>query len=77
MNDHKNFGTGGLSTSVRKHREKYNKGRVICDLRCGYQLSKNVKVAGIVKNAFNVEYSERPAIIAPPRNFTLQLSAEF
>ncbi len=70
------YGTGGLSTSVKKFREEHNKGTLLCDIRCSYAITKNVKIALITKNIFNTEYSERPAILGPNRNFTLQLAAD-
>jgi len=65
-----------IPTTVAAFRAKYNKGRCVWDLRVAYQLSKQAKLAFITKNVLNVIYAERPAIVAPPRNFTLQLGVE-
>lgn len=69
------FGTG-LPTSVNTFRTKYNKGSFVWDVRLAYQMSKQTKLALVVKNILNTVYSERPALIAAPRNFTLQLAVE-
>lgn len=65
-----------IPTTVAAFRAKYNKGRCVWDLRVAYQLSKQAKLAFITKNVLNVIYAERPAIVAPPRNFILQLGVE-
>lgn len=66
----------GIPSSVSRYREKYNKGTLIWDLRLAIQLRKEIKAALVVKNVMNAVYAERPAIISPPRNFTLQLSVD-
>ena len=66
----------GIPSSVSRYREKYNKGTLIWDLRLAIQLRKEIKAALVVKNVMNSVYAERPAIISPPRNFTLQLSVD-
>ncbi len=65
-----------IPSSVDEFRKKYNKGTLLWDFRIAYQLSKQAKIAFIIKNLTNTVYSERPAIIAPPRNFTLQLAVD-
>ena len=65
-----------IPSTVNEFRNKYNKGTFIWDLRLAYQLSKQTKIAFVVKNMLNRVYAERPAIISPPRNFTLQLSLD-
>jgi outer membrane receptor protein involved in Fe transport len=64
----------GLPSTISKFRNKYNKGAFILDLRISYQFTSQVKMAFVVKNSLNTIYSERPALVAPPRNFTLQLA---
>ncbi|MFM2387852.1 MAG: hypothetical protein RL660_2609 [Bacteroidota bacterium] len=71
-----NFGTNGLPTTIRQYRQQYNKWRWVCDARVGYAISEQVRISFIVKNVFNTEFYIRPALIAPPRNFTLQLNAD-
>jgi iron complex outermembrane receptor protein len=64
----------GLPSTISNFRNKYNKGAFILDLRISYQFTSQVKMAFVVKNSLNTIYSERPALVAPPRNFTLQLA---
>jgi hypothetical protein len=66
----------GLPSTVQKFRAKYNKGTLIWDMRVAYQLTKDVKTSFIVKNMLNTVYAERPALICPPRTYTLQLSVD-
>ncbi|HMN33012.1 MAG TPA: TonB-dependent receptor [Chitinophagaceae bacterium] len=65
-----------IPSSVDEFRNKYNKGSFVWDLRLAYQLSKQSKLAFIIKNMSNAVYSERPAIMAAPRNYTLQLAVD-
>jgi outer membrane cobalamin receptor len=69
-------GVTKLPSSVNAFRTKYNKGSFVWDVRLAYQLSKQAKISLVIKNILNTVYSERPALIAPPRNFTLQLAVE-
>jgi iron complex outermembrane receptor protein len=75
------YGTGGvgagLPSTIRTYRNKYNTWRLIADCRVGYKLNKQVRIAIVVKNILNTEYYVRPALIGPPRNFTLQIFSEF
>lgn len=66
----------GIPSTIDTFRKTYNKGNLIWDSRISYQFTKQVKFAFIVKNIMNRVYAERPAIIAPPRNFTLQLAVD-
>ena len=65
-----------LPSSINTFRTKYNKGSFIWDVRLAYQLNKQTRLAFVAKNILNKVYAERPALIAAPRNFTLQLSVE-
>ena len=65
-----------LPSSVNAFRTKYNKGSFVWDVRLAYQLSKQAKISLVIKNILNTVYSERPALIAPPRNVTLQLAVD-
>jgi uncharacterized protein (TIGR02599 family) len=69
-------GVTKLPSSVNAFRTKYNKGSFVWDIRFAYSLTKQSKLSFIIKNALNTIYSERPALIAPPRNFTLQLAVD-
>jgi len=66
----------GLPYTVRKFREENSTGNFILDLRASFSFSQKIKMNFIVKNALNTIYTERPALIAPLRNFTLQLQVE-
>jgi iron complex outermembrane receptor protein len=69
------YGTG-LPKTITDFRNKYNNGTLIWDARIAYQLTPQVRLAFICKNMLNTLYCERPAIISPLRNFTLQLAAD-
>ncbi|MGI9192891.1 MAG: TonB-dependent receptor [Chitinophagaceae bacterium] len=69
------FGTG-LPKTVSDFRNKYNNGTLVWDARIALQLTPQVRIAFITKNILNTLYCERPAIISPLRNFTLQLAAD-
>jgi outer membrane cobalamin receptor len=69
------YGTG-LPKTITDFRNKYNNGTLIWDARIALQLNPQIRVAFICKNMLNTLYCERPAIISPLRNFTLQLAAE-
>jgi len=66
----------GLPSTITEFRNKYDRGTWVLDLRLACQLSSGIKLAFVVKNSLNTVYSERPAIMAAPRNFTLQLAAD-
>jgi outer membrane receptor protein involved in Fe transport len=65
-----------LPSTISKYRNIYNKPIWLADIRLSYQINTNIKAAFIIKNIWNTEYYERPALINAPRNFTLQLSAD-
>lgn len=65
-----------IPSSVDAFRKKYNRGTFLWDVRFAYQLTKQAKMSFIVKNILNAVYSERPAIMGAPRNFTLQLGVD-
>jgi iron complex outermembrane receptor protein len=69
------FGNG-IPTTIKKYRQTYNNWVWLSDIRLSYQLNTQIKVAMVVKNVLNIEYYVRPALIAPMRNFTVQLFAE-
>jgi len=67
----------GIVQGVEHYRESRTGGDVVFDLRCSYKLTKEVKLAFIVKNAFNYIFMQRPADMQPPRTFTGQLTVDF
>ncbi len=66
----------GLASTIKKHRDLYNKWVFLADVRISYQINKTLRVAGVIKNLTNVEYYVRPSLIGPTRNFTLQIFAD-
>lgn len=50
------------------------RGDIDWNARIGYTFKQGVKIAFLVKNILNWEYTPRPAYFAEPRNFSLQLS---
>ncbi len=62
---------------VDHYRKSRTGGDLVFDLRCSYMLTKEVKLAFIVKNAFNYIYMQRPADMQSPRTFTGQLTVAF
>lgn len=59
------------------YRLEHNNGDFVFDYRISLKVNKYVKLSLITKNLFNREYTERPALIEQPRNFSLQISAKF
>lgn len=72
-----NLGTKGLPSAIRKFRNENNNGFFRLDIRTQFAINKIWSVGFIIQNVFNTVYTERPALIAPLRNFNLQLKAEF
>jgi iron complex outermembrane receptor protein len=67
----------GLPHTIRDFRQQYNRGYFVLDVRSSLQLTKNVALGLIVQNLTNAVYTQRPALIAPPTNYTLQLKTNF
>ena len=61
----------GLADFREDHR-----GYTYTNLRLRYHLDDRWTVSGLLNNAFNAEYSERPGVLAAPRNATLRLDLE-
>lgn len=59
------------------YRQLHHTGDYVIDYRISMKVNKYVKVSLITKNLMNREYTERPALIEQPRNFSLQVSAKF
>lgn len=64
---------GELETYRRENRT----GTSIFDVRLSYQVTKVIKLNGIINNLFNVEYQTRPGWVMPPRNYAMQLNFTF
>ena len=58
----------GLEAFRESHR-----GYALTDLRLLYSFSDHVTLSTQCRNLFNVEYSERPGLLAPPRSITMRL----
>ncbi len=61
---------------LKNFRAHEPKGIWVNDLRFSYDVSKYLKCAIIVNNAFNKEYAARPGLLMSPRTFALQLSVK-
>ncbi len=66
----------GLPATIEDFRKKHNKGALVWEARIAVELTKEIRTSFIIKNIMNAVYSERPAILSAPRNFTLQLSVD-
>jgi iron complex outermembrane receptor protein len=60
-----------------KYRAANNKGVYVADLRISYQLSKGMKLAVIINNLLNEEYTIRPMVVEKPRTTAVQFSMDF
>ncbi len=67
---------GALPTGIISYREDHNKGTWVTDARVSYTLAKHYKVALVVNNLFNAEYSLRPVKADPMRTIAIQLRAD-
>lgn len=68
-------------TGLKEYRDMkeaipYGKGRgdIVWNMHLAYNFQQGVRVAFLVKNLLNWEYTPRPAYFEAPRNYTLQLS---
>ncbi len=61
---------------LKSYREIHNKGDLVFDLRIGFRLSKETKIAFIANNILNHEYMGRPGDVQPPRTFAVQVSVK-
>jgi iron complex outermembrane receptor protein len=59
------------------YREARRTGDIIVDLRMSYKITKTSKVAILMNNALNREYSSRPGNVMPPRTLIFQYSFKF
>lgn len=63
------FAIKNLTKFIDEHQE----GDIVMGMRAGVDISDKFRIAFLVKNLTNHEYSSRPGRIDPPRSFTLQL----
>lgn len=66
-----------VSPGINDYLKDYPGGTAVIDGRIGYDITKNSKLMLIIKNLTNVEYSERPGLIGPPRAFVFQYQLSF
>lgn len=59
------------------YQQKHIKGDWIMDFRAGYELSSKVRVGIVCKNLANHQWSTRPGVMEPTRNWTIQLRYKF
>ena len=62
---------------VAEFREAHDNGDAVFDGRLSWQFTSQAKISFIVKNIFNREYSERPALLDAPINYQLDLMLKF
>ncbi len=62
---------------ISDFRKEHHNGQTIFDTHIAFQASTSVKIAFIVKNLFNVLYTDRPGMIDPPRTFMVQSTIKF
>jgi outer membrane receptor protein involved in Fe transport len=66
-----------LIPGVRTFRDNHNTGFYILDFRVGVNVTKHLKLSALVKNFLNQEYTYRPALLEPPRNFSFVVGYKF
>lgn len=66
-----------LLAGYADYRNARRVGDVVFDGRISMQITKFAKVAFLVNNMFNREYSNRPGNVMPPRTFIAQYSFKF
>lgn len=57
--------------------ERRKNGDFVVDCRIGVKIKQSIQATFLVKNIANLEYANRPGVIDPPRNYTLQLRYTF
>ncbi len=63
----------GLDTFAERRKH----GDFVIDGRIAVKIKKHTQVSFMVKNITNLEYANRPGVLNPPRNYTLQLRYTF
>ncbi len=62
---------------LKEYREKHPKGDWISDARISYQIIKQIKLAFVVNNVFNAEYTLRPGDVRAPTTYMGQVVFKF
>lgn len=68
---------GTILPGFNDYRNARRVGDIIADVRVSYSITEKLKVAALVNNIFNREYSSRPGNVMPPRTFITQVSVNF
>ncbi len=66
-----------LLSGYGDYRNARRVGDIVFDTRLSMQITEHAKVAFLVNNLFNREYSNRPGNVMPPRTFIMQYSFKF
>lgn len=77
--NHTSAFTGLLQYRTAKQNTPIGEGRgdIVWNMYAAYKFKQGVRIAFLVNNVLNWEYTPRPAYFASPRNYTLQLSYTF
>jgi outer membrane cobalamin receptor len=66
-----------FNPQINKWRNEHTTGDFVVDMRLSYQVTQSSKLAFLVNNLLNREYSIRPLAIEPTRFSMIQYSLEF
>ena len=61
---------------LKNYRLNNQQGNLVFDARFGKEIKEKYRVAMIINNILNAEYSSRPGDLQPPRNFIVQLQCD-
>jgi iron complex outermembrane receptor protein len=56
---------------------EHSTGYSLVDFRLGWNITENLRINSVLRNAMNIEYLGRPGDVGPPRNISLQLRLAF
>jgi len=62
---------------VVQYRNRNPNGEWVFDSRLKYNFTEKTNLSFVIKNVFNNEYTTRPGILEPPRNYTVQFQHQF
>ncbi len=62
---------------VKTFREANDKGATVVNFRAGYKFGSHFKLSALLNNAFNVAYTNRPALLEAPRNISVRVEVKF
>lgn len=66
-----------IMPGLKEFVERRKHGDFVVDARIAVKVNKNIQVSFMAKNLTNLEYANRPGVLNPPRNYTLQLRYTF